>query len=233
MTFLDEHLKGIEPPQDETPVEVQDFTGRWREEAAFPPADSSLYETQLNTGTYADNGSGNGLRPTETAGIWTVSEPLQHDVWLSGEPVITAGVEALPNANFSANVYDIDPAGKMTMISRGVSLIRGTGRRTVSFSMYGQDWPLAAGHRIGVLVSDADTSVFTHVPTQANVTVLSAKIGLPFLRYDRTEFIPSEQTTPRLENYRQGGETLSGSKITASEKAFNLPGPLKPNPAED
>jgi predicted acyl esterase len=233
MTFLDEHLKGIVPPQDETPVEVQDFTGRWREEAAFPPADSRLFETQLNTGTYADNGSGNGLRPTETAGLWTVSEPLPHKVWLSGEPIITAGVEAVPNANFSANVYDIDPAGKMTMISRGVSLIRGTGRRTVSFSMYGQDWPLPAGHRIGVLVSDADTSVFTHVPTQANVTVLSAKIGLPFLRFERTEFIPSEQTTPRLENYRAGGTaTLSASKLAASEKAFNLPGPLAPNPAE-
>ena len=233
MTFLDEHLKGIEPPQDATPVEVQDFTGRWREEAAFPPADSRLYETQLNTGTYADNGSGNGLRPTEAAGLWTVSPPLEHDVWLSGEPIITAGVEALPNANFSANVYDIDPQGDVTMISRGVSLIRGTGRRTVSFSMYGQDWPLPAGHRIGVLISDADTSVFTHVPTQANVTVLSAKIGLPFLKYDRTEFLPSEGTTPRLENYRgQTGGSLSGGKLASSEKAFNLPGPLQPNPAE-
>ena len=233
MTFLDEHLRGIEPPQDETPVEVQDFTGRWREEAAFPPADSRLYESQLNTGTYADNGSGNGLRPTEAGGIWTVSEVLPHDVWLSGEPVITAGVEAAPNANFSANVYDIDPDGVMTMISRGVSLIRGTGRRTVSFTMYGQDWPLAAGHRIGVLISDADTSFFTHAPTQANVTVLSAKIGLPFLKYDRTEFLPSEQTTIRLENYMgQGGAVLGEAKIEASQKAFNLPGPLVPNPAE-
>lgn len=233
MTFLDEHLKGIEPPQDETPVEVQDFLGRWREEAAFPPEDSRLYETSLTTGTYADNGNGNGLRPSEAAGLWSVSQPLPHDVWLSGEPIITAGVEAVPNANFSANVYDIAEDGTMIMISRGVSLIRGTGRRTVSFSMYGQDWPLLAGHRIGVLISDADTSVFTHVPTQANVTVLSAKIGLPFLRYDRTEFLVLDGTNPRLENYiAGGGAVLSEAKIAASEKSFNLPGPLQPNPAE-
>ena len=234
MRFLDEHLKGIEPPFEEPAVEVQDFLGRWRSEETFPPDDSHLLETALNTGTYADNGNGSGLNPSEAAGIWTVSEPLPHDVWVSGEPVITAGVEALPNANFSANVYDISPEGELTMMSRGVSLIRGTGRRTVSFTLYGQDWPLAAGHRIGVLVSDADISVFTHVPTQANVTVLSAKIGLPFLKYERTEFLPSEGTTPRLENYRnQTGGSLSAGKIASSQKAFNLPEPLQPRPGEE
>jgi hypothetical protein len=99
--------------------------------------------------------------------------------------------------------------------------------------MYGQDWPLAAGHRIGVLISDADTTEFTHVPTQANVTVLSAKIALPFLKYNRTQFLPSEETTPRLENYiAQGGAVLSEAKQTASQQEFNLPGPLQPNPAE-
>jgi len=233
MTFLDEHLKGIEPPQDETPVEIQDIRGRWRDEASFPPPDARYFDTDLNTGTYSDDGSGAGLRPTEAQGIWTVSEPLQHEVWLSGEPVITAGVDAPPNANFSANVYDIAEDGSMTMISRGVSLIRGTGRRTVSYTMYGQDWPLAAGHRVGVLVSDADTSVFTHVATRQTVTVRSAKISLPFLKYDRTEFIPSEETNPRLESYMaQGGASLTEAKLASSEKAFGLPGPLQPNPAE-
>jgi hypothetical protein len=118
------------------------------------------------------------------------------------------------------------------MISRGVSLIRGTGTRTVSFTMYGQDWPLAAGNRIGVLISDADTNEFSHLATQSTVTVRSAKISLPFLTYDRTQFIPSEQTTPRLENFLATGGSLSEAKITSSEKAFNLPGPLQPNPAE-
>jgi hypothetical protein len=100
--------------------------------------------------------------------------------------------------------------------------------------MYGQDWPLLAGHRIGVLISDADTSVpFTHIPTQANVTVLSAKIGLPFLKYDRTEFLLLDGTNPRLESYTAaGGAVLSEAKIAASQKSFNVPGPLQPNPAE-
>lgn len=233
MTFLDEHLKGIEAPQDETPVEIQDIRGRWREEASFPPPDARYFDTELNTGTYTDDGGGSGLRPSETSGIWTVSEPLTHEVWLSGEPAITAGVDAVPNANFAANVYDIAEDGSMIMISRGVSLIRGTGRRSVSFTMYGQDWPLAPGHRIGVLISDADTSFFTHAATRSTVTVRSAKISIPFLKYERTSFIPSEETNPRMETYLgQGGSILSEGKIASSQKAFGLPGPLQPRPAE-
>jgi predicted acyl esterase len=232
MTFLDEHLKGIEAPQDPTPVEVQDIRGRWREEAEWPPQDSIHYTTELNTGTYTDNGTGSGQSPTDSQGIWTVSEPLPHDVWLSGEPVITAGVDASPNANFAANVYEITPDGDAQMISKGVSAIPGTtGTRTVSFTMYGQDWPIAAGNRIGVLISDAERNEFQYPVAQGTVTVRSAKISLPFLTYDRTEFIPSEETTPRLENFLATGGSVSEAKVTSAQKAFNLPGPLQANAA--
>ena len=232
MRFLDEHLKGIEPPVEDPTVEVQDVRGRWRAEDEWPPADSVPYTTSLNTGTYTDNGSGSGLSPNDAQGIWTVSEPLPHEVWLSGEPVITAGVDAPPDANFAAHVYEIEPNGAAQMISRGVSVIRGSGTRTVSFTMYGQDWPIAAGNRIGVLISDADGNEFRHVATQSTITVRSAKITLPFLTYDRTEFIPSEQTTPRLENFLATGGSLSAGKISSALRAFNLPAPLRPNPAE-
>ena len=231
MAFLDEHLKGIEAPQDETPVEVQDILGRWREEAEWPPSDSINFTTELNTGTYTDNGSGSGLSPNDNQGIWTVSEPLTHDVWFSGEPVVTAGVDASPNANLAANVYEITPEGEAQMISRGVSAIPGTGTRSVSFTMYGQDWPIAAGNRIGVLISDADTGEFEYYAAQGTVTVRSAKISLPFLTHDRTEFIPSDQTTPRLENFLNTGGSLSEGKVASSEKAFNLPDPLQASPA--
>jgi hypothetical protein len=98
--------------------------------------------------------------------------------------------------------------------------------------MYGQDWPIAAGNRIGVLISDADTNEFEYYAAQGTVTVRSAKIDLPFLTYNRTKFIPSEQTTPRLENFLNTGGELSAATIASSEDAFNLPGPLQKNPAE-
>jgi predicted acyl esterase len=231
MSFLDEHLKGIEPAVEEPTIEVQDTLGRFRAEEAWPPADSHLYETSLKTGAYADSGTGNGLTPSATQGIWTVSPALSHEAWLSGEPVITVGVDAVPNANLAANVYDVDEEGQLTMISRGVSLLRGTGIRTASFTLYGEDWPIAAGHRIAVLLSSANTEMFTHVPTRANVTIRSAKIGLPFLTYDRTEFLSSEGTTATLESYMGGSHTtLSEATLSGAEKEFNLPGPLKPKP---
>lgn len=226
--FLDEHLKGVAPRVDDPTVAVQDVLGRYRAEAQWPPADSRLFTTALTTGTYTDDGSGSGLRPTEGGGLWSVSAPLPHDVWLSGEPVITVGASSVPNANLAANVYDIAPDGTARMISRGVSLLRGVGTKTASYRLYGQDWPIAAGHRIGVLVSDADTDEFTHVATRSGVTVTSATIALPFLEHDRTRFLDGT-STPRLEAFLAAPTTtLSPEFLAASQVPFALPGPLRP-----
>lgn len=224
--FLDEHLKGVE--SDDPAVEVQDSLGRWRTEEQWPAADSKLLTTTLSTGTYADTGDGSGLRPTTDQGLWSVSQPLEHDAWLSGEPVVTVGATSLPGANLAANVYDIEPDGTARMISRGVSVLRGVGTKTASYRLYGQDWPIAAGHRIGVLLSSADNDEFTHVPTQGDVTVTSASVKLPFLTKDRKRFTVEEGSTPRLEAYRDAAATvLSPEFLQAHEVPFALPGTLK------
>lgn len=230
MSFLDEHLKGIQPQVERPTIAVQDILGRYRAEEDWPPADSQLFETTLNLGSYNDTGSGSGLRPTETQGIWSVSQPLPHDVWLAGEPVITAEVNGLTNANMAANVYDIGPDGRVLMISRGVNLLRGVGQRTATFSLYGHDWPIPAGHRIGVLIGSANSDLFTHVPTNQPVTVLSASVKLPFLTYNRTAFLDGG-STPRLERYLAATRSsLSTAKIASSQRTFNIPGPLLPPP---
>jgi predicted acyl esterase len=231
LRFLDLHLKGIQPVLQDAGVQVQDIQGRFRNEASWPPADSQLYTTDLRTGTFTDTGSGGGTRPSATGGIWTVSKPLDHDVWLAGEPVVTVGVDAVPNANVAANVYDIDGGGKARMISRGVSLLRGIGQRSVTYTMFGQDWPIAAGHRIGVLVTSGDSDLWQAVPTQSTVTVRNAKIALPFLTYDRIDFIEGEPT-PKLEGFMSSAATvLPAATITAAERAFTLPAPLSTPPS--
>jgi uncharacterized protein len=230
MRFLDLHLKGIEPTVTDPTIEVQDILGRWRAEASWPPADMRLYETVLATGSYTDTGSGSGVRPSTTAGIWSVSEPLPHDVWFSGEPSLSVRVSGTtpPRANLAANVYDVAPDGSLTMISRGVSLLRGTGTRTHTVEMFGQDWPIPAGHRIAVLLQSGNDG-YTHVGTRGTVTIESARIRLPFLTEDRTEFLPSEAAgTPRLERFLGGQRTvLSPEMLTAAERPFTLPGPLR------
>lgn len=223
--FLDEHLKGIKPDVVDPKIVVQDESGRFRAEQQWPPADSTLYTTELRSGTYTDDGNGSGSKPAAGDGIWTVSPVLDHDVWLAGEPVITAGVDAVPNANFSTTVYDIAPSGKTLLISRGVSLLRGVGRRTVSYTMFGQDWKLAAGHRLAVLVSDADSDFWQAVPTQQTVTVRWAKIALPLLARDRTSFIEGS-ATPRLKQFQGGAVAFPSGVLPGAEQPFNLPGPL-------
>jgi predicted acyl esterase len=186
-----------------------------------------FYETKLRTGEYSDSNSGSGTTPTEDQGIWSVSKPLRYDAWFSGTPQLEATVDALPNANLAANVYDIAPSGSVTMISRGVSLLRGTGERDVELTLYGQDWLLAKGHRVGVLVSGANTDEFTHVPTNSQVTVSSAEIKLPFLTKNRTRFLRGSGT-PRLERFLGSAtSTLSKAFVKEAQTAFKLPARLK------
>lgn len=228
--FLDLHLKGIKPDVEDPPVEVQDNRGRWRAEESWPPPDSRMYRTELRTGTFTDSGLGRGVRPSETQGIWSVSPKLRYDVWFSGEPVIDLTVDAMPNANLAANVYDVAPDGKVTMLSRGVQLLRGTGEREFTVTLYGQDWLIPAGHHLGVLLSSANTDEFLHVATWTPVTVLGAKIALPFLTFDRTRFLKG-RSTPRLEAYLKAATSaLSETTIAEAEIPFDLPSPLRASP---
>lgn len=226
MRFLDEHLKGIAPKVTDPRIVVQDESGRFRAESDWPPRDSRLYATDLNTGSYADDGNGSASGPTAAGGIWTVSAPLDNAVWLAGEPVVTAGIEGVPNANFAAAVYDVAPNGKTLLVSRGVSLLRGIGQRTVTFTMFGQDWKLPAGHRIAVLLSDADTQMFQPLPTNSNVTVRWANIKLPFLTYERAGTIEGV-ATPRLKQFQATAFTLPASVLPGAQRDFTLPGPLQ------
>lgn len=226
MRFLDEHLKGIEPDVEDAPVAVQDNLGRYRGEASWPPADVQPLTTGLRVGTYTDDGRGTD---TSTEGLWSISAPLAHDVWLAGEPTVAASVAGVPRANLVANLYDIAPDGTATVVSRGTRLVRdGTG--DVVFELYGQDWLVRAGHRIGVRITDANRDWWLHVGTQAPVTVSTATVTLPFLTYQRAEFLDGG-STPRLEQHlRAETVRLSDELIAGAQTDFAVPGPLREPP---
>ena len=230
MRFYDLHLKGIEPPVQDPVVEVQDIQGRWRAEKAWPPADMQMLQTELKPGTYNDSGSGSAATPNATQGIWNISKPLEQRAWFSGTPEISVSVDGAPNGNLAAAVYDVDPEGKAFLISRGVQKLSGTGVRNVSFTLYGQDWPIEKGHRLAVRLVSADTGEFQYAGTQTQlpVTVRWARVGLPFLTKDRTEFLEGG-VTPRLEAYMNPATktVLTQAQMTAAEHPFNLPGPLQ------
>ena len=227
MRFYDEHLKGAAPDPADPPIALQTGDGTWRSEAQWPPADSHRIVTTLNTGSYPDDNNNRGTGSGGGKGVWTISAPLAYDVLLSGVPNVTVDVSALaPDANLVVDVYDIDQSNKALLVSRGAQLVRSAGLQ--SFDLYGEDWPIRTGHRIGVLVTGSNSEWWTHVPTQQTVTVAAARIGLPFLRHARVSDLTGTSAA-KLTAYRSSAPfAVPAATISAAQAPFGLPDPVEP-----
>src|SRR3954466_15590112 len=180
MRFFDRHVKSATVADDPANA-VQTSDGTWRSEPSWPPADSSGVDAALNGGSYSDDAQNNGTGSGAGTGIWTVSPRLTHDAHFAGVPKVTVDVADVPeNANLVVDVYDIDSGRNATLISRGAYLL--SGNELASFDLYGDDWRIPAGHRVGVLITDANAEWWQHVPTGGTVTVRDARIELPYLQ---------------------------------------------------
>jgi uncharacterized protein len=255
MRFLDEHVRGVKPAVADPPVVLQDSSGVWRAEQAWPPADATPLEAPLKAGSYDDDGlnvgsgdagagAGGATAPgrdySPGNGIWTVSPPLPHNAHVAGIPsAIVDAAAPLPDANVAVNLYAIAPDGRATMISRGASLIAAEGPTAVE--MYPAEWSLPAGHRIGVLVSGSNAEAWIHVPTHASVTVAGGSVRIPFLRYDRAgDPVLPGLPAARLATYKEAApfelpppalEAVEGALVPPALQARPAPGPvLRPAP---
>ena len=207
MRFYDRYLKGTKPKVADPTLAVESSNGKWRAESHWPPPDSSSQTTNLKTGTYSDDSTNNGEDADTNVsgvgpfgeGVWTFSPPFQYPVHLAGVPHITADLD-FPgsDANFVADVYDVDGKGNAVLISRSAYLVPSSGK--VGFDLYGNDWTMPAGHRLGVLLTGANSEWWLHTPTGQQVTVKSAQISLPFLGCKRTSFIQGDPSV-KLESY--------------------------------
>ena len=222
MRFYDTYLKGETPAVQDPTIAVESGDGTWRSEEQWPPADSRMFTTTLRPSSYADDNGNRGTGSGAGNGIWTISAPLSSAVHLAGVPHVVVDTQTtLPNANLVVDVYDIDAAGKAILVNRGAQLLRSGG--LVSFDLYGNDWPIAAGHRIGVLVTGSNSEWWTHVPTQQTVIVKQARIQLPFLTQPRTSNL-SGTPSVKLTSYKaSAGFTVDQATLAAMEAPFNLP----------
>jgi hypothetical protein len=222
MRFLDRHVRSRTTRPDPS-ILVQDNLGRYRAERRWPPLDSTMLGSALNSGTYADDGQNVGTGGGGGDGLWTFSQRLPYDTWLSGEPAVDVVAETtLPRSNLVANVYDVDEDGVALLISRGAYLLRDTGSQKASFKLYGQDWLVKKGHRIGVLLSGANAEWWLHVPTGTRVAVRSARVVLPFLTHRRTQF-SGGRPTPKLEEHLSSGFLVADETMKSRSRRFNLP----------
>lgn len=235
MRFYDRFLKGVPPAIGDPPIAVQTNDGKWRSEAEWPPADRSNHATALRAGTYNDNAqsysTGDPVDPTSHSGVWTISKPLPYDVHLAGSGTMVVNVSTLlPNANLAVDVYDLDAQGTGPLVTRQAHLVRKPGSSSIRLELWSADWKFAAGHRIGVRVTDNNQDWWLlALPSLQNVTVKGGTVTLPFLRYRRTETIQGDPGV-QLEDYLSDTVTVPAAKLAASERNFTLPPPLEDAP---
>ena len=126
-----------------------------------------------------------------------------------------------PNANLVVDVYDLDAYGVGQLITRQGFLARSSGEK--SLDLWSADWRLAAGHRIGVRVTDANEDWWVHTPLFDDVQVVGGSVTLPFLAKQRTATIQGDPGT-QLAGYL--GETITVPPETMRESVspgFALP----------
>jgi len=249
MRFYDHFVKGESlaqaPTNTDPSVATQTSDGTWRAEQQWPPLDSTGYTTQLRPGSYADSFNAadtedfnNGTSPndTEGAGVWTISPPLASDAHFAGVPSVTLDVTSqAPNSDLSVDVYDIHPDGTAFLLGRTANLLA-QGEQVIHPEMYGNDWSIATGDRLGVLVTSANDGWWQPIPTQTSVALNRGSITLPFLSYLRpaSQNLSGYKYPQRLKDWLGGAGslTLSPSTISGStDPNFVLPPAQTPAPA--
>jgi len=241
MRWLDRYVidPGHAPIGNDPPVEVQEgWSGAWRAEPSWPPPDARYFRFPVLPGAYVDQ-AGNKAHPgcfrielscppgPSGVGSWSITQPLAHAVHFAGTPRLNVRVApGAADANLIALLYDIDPQGSASFISRGARLLPGPG--SYSFRLYPQDWRVGAGHRLGLLLSGADDLWFAPRHTGAPVIVENAGLRLPVLRRERTRFLPGgpSQSVAERVTFPAGPAIAAGRVLEVP-----LPPPMRPGAA--
>jgi len=178
LAFFDKHVAGRDVEVPGPRITVGQFDGGWRSETAWPPADARRVPIGLRTGVYTDR----GLLPGPDREIWSISEPLTTDQHISGIPTASLRLSGPPAATVAVELFDIAPEGRATVITRGIAPVADT----ADIRLLAQDWPLRAGDRLGVRITDVVDDVWSHAAANSQVTVLAARLELPLLTTPRT-----------------------------------------------
>jgi hypothetical protein len=187
--FLDRYVRGIAAAKKDPAVTVQSGhgDGPWRSEQQWPPADAQPWRLPLLDGSFVDGPGNVGEGADAGKGTWTVTAPLRNAAHLAGEAVLSAKVSAaVPGVHVVAHLYDIDPAGKARLVTRGALATKTLGEQDIRYALYPQDWLFEKGHRIGLVLSGSDDDWFSPGVSMTDVPFTRTSLSLPLLRYVRS-----------------------------------------------
>src|SRR3989440_1978714 len=241
MNFYDHFLKGAPAKRTiakDPKIALESNDGKWRAYAHWPPRDARKLRATLNPGTYTDNGQNNGTgqKPFEGGpatppygdGVWTFSRKFGHLVHFAGVPHVNVQTSAVADrGNLVVDVYDVDAKGNALLISRGAFLLH-SGTTNASYDLYGNDWLLPKGHRLGVLVTSSNAEWWSHVPTGQPITVKKASITMGFATCARRKTIQGRSSI-FLDDYKvfQPFPVDAATVSQGTRKGFPVPAALR------
>ncbi|MEV6280451.1 CocE/NonD family hydrolase [Nocardia sp. NPDC051832] len=215
MAFFDKHVAGRDVQIPGPRVTVGQFDGAWRSETAWPPVDSRKFAVNLRTGTYTDR----GFLPGADREIWSISQPFTQTTHLSGVTTASLRLTGPASATVAVELYDIAPDNRATVITRGIAPVT----ETTDVRLLGQDWPLAAGHRLGVRITDVVDDVWSHAPANAPVTVTAARLDLPLLTQPRQPDLTGGGSEAHAKWRNEKAITLTPAHLSQATIPMNLP----------
>ncbi|WP_067470608.1 CocE/NonD family hydrolase [Nocardia amamiensis] len=215
LAFFDKHVAGRDVEIPGPRITVGQFDGRWRAETAWPPADAQRVPVELRPGRYTDR----GLVPGPDRELWSVSAPLAQEQHLSGIPTATLRLSGPATATVAVELYDIAPDLHATVITRGIAPVADT----AEIRLLAQDWPIPAGHRIGVRVTDVVDDVWSHSPAFAPVTVAAASVELPLLTGTRRPDLPGGLTEGIVKWRNEKTIAIEPDMLNNATVSINLP----------
>lgn len=194
--LMDKPLKGY--PN----IIVQDNTGSWRGQEAWPNTDpdtTSVWTVRGPKGTVEDKGlaiganttTGGGSLPpalglplnSSNPGIWKIGTPLKRDMRISGHVSVWALADYAPqdrsqSTSLVADLYDVAPNGDVILIQRGAIKVT-PGKKMLKFNTFATDWLLRKGHQLAIRFVNTNTEVYFHVPQGDDIKVLDSRLYLP------------------------------------------------------
>ncbi|AEV84197.1 hypothetical protein ACWT_3174 [Actinoplanes sp. SE50] len=236
MRFYDRYLKGVLPAVHDPAFAIEDSTGVWRAQPAWP-IPTSVTSAKLTDGQYVDDGlpsalaatgvpgarqwdmehaadpapaTARGLAPLPAAGdthsYLTWSTPVTTRLRITGTPRIALTASA--PGNVQVRLWDVAPGGSAVMFDENVALIAKAGR--VGVDLKATDWTLESGHQLGVQVGTIGSGTWLDTPSGNTIQVSRARLSLAL--QDPARDVPTQgDRSPFLDTYlRQYTRTLTG-----------------------
>lgn len=165
VAWLGAHLD--EQPLDRPAVMVEDNTGHWRTEPAYPPTDVVGFDLPVRPGEVVDHADQGAFHVDADRMALTATRPFRTRTRLAGQVDVqidhgTPLTVAVPENGLAprviALVYDVAPDGTADLVSRGAALLDAGG--TTTLDTHFTDWVVEPGHRLMLALAGTDVTAY-------------------------------------------------------------------------